>query len=448
MAFRKKAFATGATCPCLGLTAEEVSTTTRRAISPSQQYIKPQEYVKASEFAMFADEGANAGTVPRRTATGSLIGNLDGVASHANTASKLYRNVKINNTPFNGEKDVTINNIGTLSAGLYLTGDDYNGSRDASWSVDAREQPDPNTVPLRTASGTLLGDVEGNASTASALCSKLTINGQVFDGTKDITITDDATESSQLLNLKNLCIVWQPHIVPRLVLDALSLMGAHDSPVVHWGDTSGSAAATKAGTGTLTLKVVNGFPFVRTVGWPSDTPAHLSLPSVTLDLLHGFTVSIMVRHYGPDYAQHQWLCSFTNGTPESLDVFTNDDVLADGLAVYDGFGGRVLGSNPTTAQLAFSVDPVSPNNTEWMVFSMVRTNGSWVFIRDGVTFAATATPPAFGGGTITWTKNALGARALEPNHGGNLDFAYFSLVEGAMPEGMVHALHRHLKSRV
>lgn len=541
--FRRKASVTGASCPHLGLTAGEVAS--QLTVSPplGTEYVKTQEllqYVKASEFATFAVQTPSPGTVPRRTATGSLIGNLDGVAAHANTAKRLYQHVRINNVQFDGETDVTISNIGTLTAGSHLTGDvydgsgnttlsvnavvdavastvplrtpegtlrgdiegtadhamtaaallpgctingvsfdgaqditittastgrlstgahllgaDYNGSADITWTVDAHVEPHAGSLPLRTETGMLKGNIEG---TAGALSSTATINGTVFDGTADITITDAALatrvselENEQLLRqLQLLRVVWHEHIVPRLVLDGSSLVGVAGSSVIEWANTSGSGPATSDDASLVTVEEDGGVRFVRT---QATYGSYLSLPSVTLNLLHGFTVTVMVRQYS-GYAQYRRLFSFMNGTSfpgdfsNLLDVFTASDSQAGGLGVYDGFGGNMSDADKQ-AQLAF------PGATEWLVFTMVRTNASWVFIRDGATFSSTtdsagnAIPPApFPVSEITWTKNALGAQALQAGREGNFDFAYFSLVEGAMTESMVHALHGHLKSRV
>jgi hypothetical protein len=85
-----------------------------------------------------------------------------------------------------------------LVAGSYLVGSNYNTSSQTTWSVDATSANTANKVVARDASGNfyagtisanLVGQVTGNASTATRLQTPRSINGVSFDGSSDITVT-------------------------------------------------------------------------------------------------------------------------------------------------------------------------------------------------------------------------------------------------------------------
>ena len=84
-----------------------------------------------------------------------------------------------------------------LVPGAYLVGSNYNTSSQTTWSVDATSANTANKVVARDASGNfyagtisanLVGQVTGNASTATRLQTPRAINGVSFDGSSDITI--------------------------------------------------------------------------------------------------------------------------------------------------------------------------------------------------------------------------------------------------------------------
>jgi hypothetical protein len=84
-----------------------------------------------------------------------------------------------------------------LRPGSYVSGSDYDTSVDRTWSVDATSANTANKVVARDASGdfyagtisaNLVGQVTGNASTATRLQTPRTINGVSFDGSANITV--------------------------------------------------------------------------------------------------------------------------------------------------------------------------------------------------------------------------------------------------------------------
>lgn len=155
--------------------------------------------------------------------TGSLKGN-------ASSATKLLERRKINGIVFDGTTDVTItaSTPGTLVAGDYISGQNFNGSSNVTWSVSATSDAQIGTLVARDSAGNfqantitanLIGNVvgnvqidngfstfneiraqkfvganlAGNADTANKLLEGKKINNVLFDGSQDITVTASAT---------------------------------------------------------------------------------------------------------------------------------------------------------------------------------------------------------------------------------------------------------------
>lgn len=155
-----------------------------------------------------------------------FTGNVDGNASSAN---RLTTARTINGVPFDGQSNITIKSEikNKLFKGNYIVGSNFDGSAEATWSVDATSANVIGTVVARdnagdfsagriTASfiGNLTGNVDsssgtsyfdvvhantfigatlaGNSFTATKLETSRKINGINFDGTQDITVTASA----------------------------------------------------------------------------------------------------------------------------------------------------------------------------------------------------------------------------------------------------------------
>lgn len=155
-----------------------------------------------------------------------ITGNIDGVASRA---SILDTTRTINGIGFNGSKNITIsaNTSQQHKRGDFLTGRDFDGSEEITWSVDASSSNLVGKVVARDISGNfaagtitadLVGNVtgnvnavagtsnfdvvtatefvgatlSGNAFSATKLQSPVTINGTQFDGSSSITVTASA----------------------------------------------------------------------------------------------------------------------------------------------------------------------------------------------------------------------------------------------------------------
>lgn len=156
-----------------------------------------------------------------------ISGNLFGNAS---SASKLQNRRNINGVAFDGTSDITITSStrGTLIRGDYILGENFNGSGNVTWSVDASSNADIGKIVVRDSQGNfsanvitsnvLIGDVVGNvqidrgfstfnevraqrfvgatltgrADAADKLTTPRLINGVEFDGTRDITVSASA----------------------------------------------------------------------------------------------------------------------------------------------------------------------------------------------------------------------------------------------------------------
>lgn len=153
---------------------------------------------------------------------GSLIGN-------ATTASRLETPRRINGILFDGQQDITVNSntAESLVPGNYIVGNDFDGSNQETWVIDATPSNvigkivardslgnfSANTITANVI-GTLNGNVDtdsgtskfnrieanefvgaqltGNALTATRLRTARRINGVLFDGTSDITVPADS----------------------------------------------------------------------------------------------------------------------------------------------------------------------------------------------------------------------------------------------------------------
>jgi hypothetical protein len=153
---------------------------------------------------------------------GSLIGN-------STTATRLETPRKINGVNFDGQQDIIINSstANKLIPGSYILGNDFNGSGQAIWTIDATPNNSIGKIVARdslgnfsanTISADVIGNLNGNVDTSSGTSkfnrveanefvgAQLTgnslttsrfrtarrINGVLFDGSADVTVPADA----------------------------------------------------------------------------------------------------------------------------------------------------------------------------------------------------------------------------------------------------------------
>jgi hypothetical protein len=158
--------------------------------------------------------------------TYNLQGNLIG---NSTTATRLETPRRINGVSFDGQQDITVNSSTAekLIPGSYIVGDDFDGSSEQTWTIDATPNNSIGKIVARDSLGnfsanvitadvigTLNGNVDvesgtskfnrieanefvgaqltGNALTASRFRTARRINGVLFDGSADVTISTDA----------------------------------------------------------------------------------------------------------------------------------------------------------------------------------------------------------------------------------------------------------------
>lgn len=213
----------------------------------------------------------------------SFTGDLHGNAA---TASKLSTPVLINNTPFDGSKNVTVSatTTGSLIKGDYIKGATFNGSKSETWSVDASPNMVIGTVVARDNTGSfsaneitaekfkgqLIGNVSANsgisyfdkivckeissnsqvgaANTAQRLSPGRKINGTLFDGSEDISIGVSGTA------------ITGNRLASNVTESSLTVLGTLNSLAVA------SGGITVGTTPSISISTVNS-PSIRT----SDT---------------------------------------------------------------------------------------------------------------------------------------------------------------------------------
>lgn len=97
-----------------------------------------------------------------------ISGNVNG---NAQTATSLETPIQINNVAFDGSQNITVRASTTedLHAGNYLVGNNFDGSVQETWSVNATSLNDQNTVVARDAQGnfsasTITANIQGNTT--------------------------------------------------------------------------------------------------------------------------------------------------------------------------------------------------------------------------------------------------------------------------------------------
>lgn len=159
-------------------------------------------------------------------ATGAIKGRLEGVADRATI---LDTTRTINGIGFNGSSNITIkaSTTNSLLSGDYILGNNFDGSAEIEWSVDATPNNTVGKVVARDVAGDfsagtitadLVGNLNGNVTTtegtsrfnviqansvigptfsgnsfsATKLQTARTINDVLFDGTENVTVPSDA----------------------------------------------------------------------------------------------------------------------------------------------------------------------------------------------------------------------------------------------------------------
>lgn len=133
----------------------------------------------------------------------TIVGDING---NADTASSLETAVTINGVSFDGTENITVPNPQSLSAGDGIAGTPFDGSTATIFNIDntvVRTSGNQTISGTKTFDTTIVGDINGNADTATALETPRNINGVSFDGTADITLSisyNDLTDTPTLFS--------------------------------------------------------------------------------------------------------------------------------------------------------------------------------------------------------------------------------------------------------
>ena len=134
-----------------------------------------------------ASSNKNYVTDAEKTVLGNTSGTNTGdqttVSGNAGTATKLATARNINGVAFDGSGDITITS--TADAGT-LTGTTLKST------VTGSSLTSVGTLANLTVTNPIVGSITGNAGTATKLATERNINGEPFDGTRNITVRADA----------------------------------------------------------------------------------------------------------------------------------------------------------------------------------------------------------------------------------------------------------------
>ena len=315
--------------------------------------------------------------------TGNVTGDLTGNADSATVADGLSSRLSINGTEFDGTADVDITISGgsggpvvgqPLTPGAYLDGAAYTGLSPVTWDVQAATGDVPGTLVARDANGSIqvtevTGNLIGNADTATLAAqtvSTLTINGQAFDGSADVTVNiATPTAPSTLTPGQYLSgnsydgsadTTWDVNAVTTPTPSTLAARDVNGDIRTRKfiGNLQGSAVLATKADALTTPRAINGIQFDGTqdINIPVDaqpTPNTLS-PGLYLA--------------GND---------FDGSTAETFDVVADVPAIPDTLAARDGTGGLTattfngaLAGNADTASSATKL--TTPRNINGIAF--------------------------------------------------------------------------------
>ena len=235
--------------------------------------------------------------------SGNLLGN-------STTATRLETGRYINGVYFDGNNDVNIgaNTSNFLTRGTYLTGNNFNGSAATTWEVDASSTNTIGKIVARDSTGSfaagtitadqfigpLIGNVtatsgtstfyslrantiegftfNGLASQASTLAPGRSINGVLFNGSQDITVTTSAnslTGTTLSSGVTNSSLTSVGTLAGVTVTDAGATIG--DAGEIHLF-INGNAP---------TLAITNGLGFAITINDAYQTGAEASFEFIS-----------------------------------------------------------------------------------------------------------------------------------------------------------------------
>jgi len=324
------------------------------------------------------------GTLTGLTVTSPIIGSLNG---NALTATKLATARKINGIDFDGTSDITI--------GIYqVDGVNVTGTTLAS-NVVTSSLTSVGTLTNLTVTnkitGSILGNADGNAGTATKLFTPRNINGVAFDGTASITVTAAASTLtgntlssgvtiSSLTNLGTLAnLAVAGNIVVSGVGSYLTFPDSTQQTTAWTGSAPSAPANALTGTtlasnvvsssltsvGTLTNLTTNGLTvngtttISRQIAFDTTTynQSYTTTSTGAINISSGSTGNINNMAIGGTTAAAGTFTTLTAGSTVSGTGFTN--LFASPPAI----GGTAAASGTFTSLTASSSASLSPSGT-------------------------------------------------------------------------------------
>lgn len=307
---------------------------------------------------------------------GDLKGNAD-------TATRLETGRLINGVVFDGTANINItaNTTGTLSKGLYISGNNFNGSTNTTWSVDAATDNVIGTVVARDSTGsfsagtitadefigTLTGNVNvdyGQSTFNKIICNNIegftfngtaakalelepgrNINGVFFNGSSDITVPAAASTLTGTV------------LAANVLTSSLTTVGTLNSlSVTDLGITIGGAGQIKLlmESSLPTLKITSGDGLKVTINDPSQgggqadfefisSQRALSLggdndPAFIGDLSSTCNLGLPAKPFGKIYADVLYGTATTAQYADLAENYQADDYYQPGTVLE--FGGK------------------------------------------------------------------------------------------------------------
>lgn len=341
--------------------------------------------------------------------TSIINGDISGNASSADAFSTARA---INGIPFNGTQDITIKSSTTKSLlkGSYLTGSNFDGANETTWAVDATPSNLIGKVVARnseggfsagTISATFIGDLtgnvtatsgrskfniveaasfigatlSGNANSATQLATARRINGVLFNGTSDITVTADAnTLTGNTLNSS----VTQSNLQALGTLS--NLLVANSGIAIGSGNqlnlsVNSTIPTIRSSSGKLKFDMLGVGPEITFIG--ADESVFLggpNLPAVIGDNLTNFGI--------PGYKFNNIYANYFKGTDVEIDSLTSSNIsgniTANGNLIITGdltVQGNVTAVNSTELTIEDKLITLASNAA-----TAAESNGAGIFI--------------------------------------------------------------------
>jgi hypothetical protein len=211
-----------------------------------------------------------------------------------------------------------------------------------------------------------VGSLDGNAASASRLSSDKSINGVVFDGHTDITITAGTTgtltRGTYLTgsNFNGLSpVTWavdatSSNVIGKVV--ARDSAGNFEAGTIT-ANLDGNVSGNVTSTGTSSFNVIHANQFIgATLSGNADTATRFATPRTINGVAFDGSINVTVPVSASNVTGTTLSSSVVNSSLETLGTLNNLDVSTTGFITMGG-------PNPVTASLAVTIEGVTPTFT-------------------------------------------------------------------------------------